>query len=211
MTTVKQHRTHDMLQLRVSYAKGTSLTITCSRNGERITMQPEDFETALKLGALIAHVKRGMSAGNSTVPDFGTMFDILESSAKRSSGYAAFADDARTALAMPDGLPPPRQEGTPPATTQARCKAGRSVSLTIQFASGERTDLKISRSSVSIKSDPSVCVLDDRIMGFAFSARPMGYEPQVTAEALAAYATQTNDLTGFVKGLSLSILTSPAP
>lgn len=211
MATVKQTRTHDMLQLRVSYAKGSSLLITCSRNGERIKLDPEDFDTSLKIAALIAHVKRAMAVPGAKVKDYGVMFDLLEEAAKRAASIPHFADEARSALSMPDGLPKPRHDRTAPATTRARHTAGRSHKVSIDFASGEHTEISIGKSSAGTLSDPAVSTLDDRIMSFVLSSKPMGYEPETTAKALAAHAESSPDLTTFVRTLGPAIFRAALP
>lgn len=211
MASVKQTRTHDMLQLRVAYAKGTSLLLTCSRNGESIKLVPDDLDLAIALSSLVARVKRGLADPASPVPNYGVMFDILEETAKRASDYAGFVAAARARLAMPEGLPAPTGTGTPPPQTQARHKPGRSQSVEIAFASGETVLLTIAGASVGIRSNPSVCAIDDRITRFAFSARAMGFEPEASARAIAAYAQRCPDLVSFTKGLGLPVLQGVSP
>ena len=211
MASVKQTRTHDMLQLRLTYAKGSSLLLTCSRNGESIKLVPEDLDLAIGLGSLVAHVKRGLTDPASPVPNFGVMFDILEEVAKTTGDYPAFLAAARARLAIPVGLPAPAGRGTPPAQTRAVHKPGRSQSVEIAFASGETVLLTIAGSSVGIQSNPSVRTINDRITRFAFSARAMGFEPEASARAIASYAQRCPDLVSFTKGLGLPVLQGVSP
>lgn len=211
MPTVKQNRTHDMLQLRVSYAKGNSLLLTCSRNGESIKMTPDDLDVAVALGSIVTHITRRMRADPNGAMNFGIMFDRLEIAATAATDYTGFLAEARRVLDVPEGLPKPAGTGTPPATTLAEHKPGRSHSLRLAFPSGETATLSIGGSSCGITSDPAVCAIDNRIMSFALSARPMGYAPEVTAKALAAYAKRCPDLITFVKGLGLPVLQGVSP
>ena len=211
MANVKQTRTHDMLQLRVVYTKGTSLVLTCSRNGESIKLVPDDLDLAIALGSLVAHVKRGLADPASRIPNYGVMFDLLEGAASAAGDYAGFVAAARERLAMPEGVPAPTGTGTPPPQTRAIHKPGRSQSVEIAFASGETVVLSIAGSSVGIRSNPSVCAIDDRITRFAFSARAMGFEPEASAQAIAAYAQRCPDLVSFTKGLGLPVLQGVSP
>ncbi len=211
MPTVKQTRTHDMLQLRMRCQDGSSLLITCSRNGERVTIDPTDFDTSLKISALITHVKRGLDQPGSAIKGFGQMFDLMESDGKRATSIPDFAEEARLALAAPEGLPKPRITRTKTDATVAQYKSGRTHTVTIAFARGESTEVSIGKSSAGTRSDPAIAAIDDRIMNFVLSAKPMGFAPDVTARALVAYAETCPDLTSFARGLGVAIFQTNIP
>lgn len=204
MPTVKQTRTHDMLQLRVSYAKGTSLLLTCSRNGESVRTTPEDFATAIGVASLVTHIHRRMRDGTDPAMNYGVMMDRLEAAAKAASGYADFVARGAEALACPQGLPAPAT-GQPRPRTLATHKTGRSQTVHVDFASGENLDLTISAASCGVRSDPSVCVIEDRIARFALAARSLGHGPAHAAKAITAHAERTPDLMTFLNGLNLTI------
>ncbi len=208
MKSVKQTRTHDMVQIRVSYAKGESLLITCSRSGEKLTLVPDNFDTKVAVGSLVTRVMRAMrDEANPSIGTVGELMNRLEAAATESSNYRDFVAAASTRLGVPATVPPPRNAATGTGRTEASSrKAGRSQAVRIAFASGESLELTLANTSAGITADPAVFSLSDHITRFALGARAMGFESHSTAEALCAYAPGCPDLVSFAQGLRPEIL-----
>jgi hypothetical protein len=165
MTKVSNRREHDWVSVVAKFDNGAEAKEKWNRGGSDVTVTPRDPVQANRLSLIVDRASK--------LPDVnvGEIANVIERVAYGVSTVRDLVDGVSASLGVSGEL-----EVAPgaPDHTKVSVKASRGFVVEGIFQSGERFELKINKSSVGLRSQPTVSARDNDLMNLVFGVKNAG-------------------------------------
>jgi len=185
---------HDWMRFGVKFGDGKKITGYFGRNGETLKVEPGDPALERKLSVIVHQNKQKMRSDRSW--NLGETFKVIESVARKSQTPEQFLAQLAAGLGVSGEITRPADA---PAAARAAIRTARGGHvIDAVFPSGEKVELKINKSSVSMAMSPELSGPMDAMMNLVFGLKNfMGSNDEI-ADFLAEKAKESVDVSDWI-------------
>ena len=160
---------HDWMRFIVKFADGTSIKCVFNRGGSSVDVSPTS-SAATKLSNQISAIllENGQKSKNESGWNLGKFFEVVEEVGKAAKTADEFVDGIKAKLGFKAEVARPADA---PEKTIVTTKQSRGQIINAHFPSGERVELKVNKSSLSIAMNPDLAGPRDAMTKFIFGVK----------------------------------------
>lgn len=165
MTKVSKRLEHDWVMVVAKFGDGTEAKVKWNRGGEDVTVTPRDPEQANRLSLVVQRSTRIQKR------NIREIVDVIERVALGVDTLTEMVDGLATTLDVSAEM-----EVKATGLNQAKVEIKKSRGFVIDgiFPSGERFELKLNKSSIGLRTQPTISARDGDLMTLVFGIKNAG-------------------------------------
>lgn len=183
MTKVSKRLEHDWVSVLAKFPDGAEAKVKWNRGGSSVTVTPRDATQANRLSVIVD------AAAKLPNVKIGDIVDVIERVALGVKTVSEMVDGVSASLGVSGDL---KVAAPGPERAKMDVKISRGVVLTGIFPSGEKVELKINKSSLGLRTDPTVSARDNDLMNIVFGIKNAGLMPDTELASCLKQAAEAS-------------------
>ncbi len=172
MAKVSEINQHDWMAVRTTFADRTKANITWNRGGVSVSVSPLDPARSEQLTLIASQAWSRMAEPSYAHRTPGDQARAFAGAARAALTLDHFLELSRAALQVTGERPKPKNVAAAPSTASVAMRTLRGgTEFKLAFPTGERIELKINKSSVSMIMDPPIQSRQDEILRAILTAK----------------------------------------